>query len=98
MDGRAEKSLLVQGVSGLVVAGTCDPSKGQVAHPTKQDESKMLKLAHVKSMELARTQNDYVLKSRILGDNVRGRVVDGRWEDSGRGPQVRVMTRWCSVS
>ena len=28
LDGRAEKSLLAQGVCSLVVAGTCDPSKG----------------------------------------------------------------------
>ena len=41
LDGRAEKSLLAQGVCSLVVADTCDPLKGQVAHPTKQGESKM---------------------------------------------------------
>jgi len=97
LDGRAEKSLLMQGVCSLVVAGTCDPSKGQVAHPTKQDESKMSKLVHVKSMKLARTQNDYVLKSRILGDNVRGGVV-GRWEASGHCPQGRVLRSRLSVS
>ena len=46
MHGRAEKSLLAQGACSLVVVGTCDPSKGQVAHPTTQVESKMSKLAH----------------------------------------------------
>ena len=51
MDGRAEKSLLMQGVCSLVVAGTCGPSKGQVAHPTKQDMSKMSKLAHAEFMK-----------------------------------------------
>ena len=45
LDGRAEKSLLMQGVGSSVVVGTCDSSKGQVAHPTKQDKSKMSELA-----------------------------------------------------
>ena len=54
-----------------------------------QQKSKMSELAHAEFTKLERTQNDYVLKSRTLGDNVRGGVV-GRWDVSGRSPQVRV--------
>ena len=64
MDERAEKSLLAQGVCSLVVAGTCDTSKGQVAHPTKQDESKMSQLAHV---EIGKRHTANADRQRAIG-------------------------------
>ena len=43
-------------------------------------------------MNLTRTQNDYVLKSRILGDNVRGGAV-GRWDACGQCPKGEYYDR-----
>jgi len=67
LDGRAEKSLLAQGVCSLVVADTCCPSKGQVAHPTKQGESKMSELAHAEFMKIHATTVHRQRANRTIG-------------------------------
>ena len=82
LDGRAEKSLQMQGVS------------------------KVSQLVHAEVTKVGRTQNQYVLESRTLGDDDRGGVV-GRWVASGRDhPEkcvcvpsviVKIVACMCSV-
>ena len=67
LDGRAEKSLLAQGVCSLVVVDACCPSKGQVAHPTKQGESKMSRLAHVEIKKMDQTSADRQRADKAIG-------------------------------
>ena len=67
LDGRAEKSLQAQGVCSLVVADTCCPSKGQVAHPTKQSESKMSELAHAEFMKTHAATEHRQRANRTIG-------------------------------